>query len=647
MRTADEPIYAARVTEPQPQPTSQFALLTQRRFLPLFVTQLLGALNDNLLKIALVLLVTFGWGKEAGYDPAVLVPVCNGILILPFFLFSATAGQLADKYDKAWLIRRVKLLEIAAMLLAALGFAIGHLELLIGVLFLMGLQSTFFGPLKYSILPGVLSESELVGGNALIEMGTFLAVLVGTIVGGLLLELGDIGVTAVSGVLVTVSVLGWLTSRAVPDAAAGDPTLKVRLNPVVETLKIIRFAHKDETTFLSIMGNSWFWFFGATILTILPTWAAVELNADKSVVTLFLTVFCVGIGGGSLICEKLAHHRIELALVPLGSIGMTLFAADLFFATSGAAHHSAALPVSWAEFAGSFGGLRVLFDLFAVSAFGGMYIVPLFALIQERAPVAHRSRIIAANNIVNAAWMVASALLTLALGSNGVSGAATFLILAVLNAVVALYIYNKLPLFVLRFIVWSLIHTLYRIRAEGTDKLPDEGPVVIVANHVTFVDGLIVSAAMKRHVRFVMDHNYANLPIMRYLIAKGGIIPIAPKRESEAVLEQAFETIAEAILAGEVVCIFPEGKLTADGEMSDFRPGIERILKRTPAPVLPMAFHGLWGSIFSRDRTRTLGILPKRFWSKIGLVTGDVIAAKDASAAHLEAVVRKLRDGKP
>ncbi len=625
--------------------TNQFQLLRERRFLPLFVTQFFGAFNDNLLKIVLVLLVTFGWGEKAGYDPAILVPVCNGVLILPFFLFSATAGQLADKFDKAWLVRRVKLVEIVAMALAALGFGLGSLELLVAVLFLMGLQSTFFGPLKYSILPGVLRESELVGGNALIETGTFLAVLAGTIAGGLLLEL-DHATTAVSAVLFAVAVVGWLTSRSIPDAAPGDPSLTVRLNPVPETIKLVRFAKQDETIFLSIMGNSWFWFYGATILTILPTWAAHELNASESVVTLFLTVFCLGIAGGSLFCEKLAHHRIELGLVPLGSIGMTLFAGDLFFATAGAAHHAATAPVDWLTFASSLGGVRVLVDLCALSAFGGMYIVPLFALIQERAPVAHRSRVIAANNIINAAWMVASALLTAALGASGVSGAATFLVLAVLNAVVSLYIYNMLPVFMIRFIVWTLIHTLYRLRTQGTDKLPDEGPVVIVANHVTFVDGLIMSAAMRRHVRFVMDHNYADLPVLRYLVDKGGIIPIAPKRESEEVLEQAFDSIAEALENGEVVCIFPEGKLTADGEMNDFRSGIDRILARTPAPVLPAAFHGLWGSFFSRDRGKVLGFLPKRFWSRIDLVVGDLVPVGQAESKGLEDIVRTLRAGR-
>ena len=246
---------------------NQFTLLTQRRFLPLFITQLLGALNDNLLKISLVMLVTFGWAEESGYDATFLVPLCHGILILPFFLFSATAGQLADKYDKAWLVRRVKLLEVAAMMLAAIGFYIGHLEMLIGVLFLMGLQSTFFGPLKYSILPSVLGESELVGGNALIEMGTFLAVLVGTVAGGLLLQLEVHGTTAVSAVLCFLAVVGWLVSRTIPDAAPGDPNLEIKLNPFTETLRMVRFAKKDKTTFLSIMGNSWFWFYGATILT--------------------------------------------------------------------------------------------------------------------------------------------------------------------------------------------------------------------------------------------------------------------------------------------------------------------------------------------------------------------------------------------
>ncbi len=626
---------------------SQFRLLRERRFLPLFATQSLGALNDNLFKIALVMLITYGWGERAGYDPLVLVPICNGVFMLPFFLFSATAGQLADKLDKAWLIRRVKLLEIVAMALAAVGFATAQLEMLIAVLFLMGLQSAFFGPLKYSILPEALQDTELVGGNALIETGTFLAVLVGTIVGGVLVGMGDDGTQLASAALVGLAVVGWLLSRRIPGTKAADPSLKVRLNPFAETARVVRMARENETVLLSIMGNSWFWFYGATILTILPTWTSTELRADETVVTLFLTVFCLGIGAGSLYCEKLARHRIELGLVPLGSIGMTLFALDLFFASGPAAHLAvvAGHPIGWRAFASSFAGLRVLIDLLAISAFGGMYIVPLFALIQDRAEPSRRSRVIAANNIINAAFMVASALLATAFGATGVTGAQTYLVLAVLNGIVAAFIYNLIPEFMLRFIVWTLVRTVYRLTARGIDKLPAAGPVVLVANHVTFVDGLIVSAAMKRHVRFVMDHNYAHLPIIRYVVDKGGIIPIAPRRESEQVLQQAFDTIAEALEAGEVVCIFPEGKLTGDGEMNDFRAGIERIIARSPVPVLPMGLRGLWGSVFSRDRSKVAGVLPKRFWSRIHLEVGELVAAEDVTAAGLEDAVRELRAG--
>ena len=619
---------------------NQFNLLGQRRFLPLFVTQFLGALNDNLLKTTLVLLVTYSWGAQAGYDPAVLVPLCNGLFILPFFLFSATAGQLADKYDKAWLIRYIKLIEIAAMALAALGFATANVELLMAVLFLMGLQSTFFGPLKYAILPEALSTPELVGGNGLIEAGTFVAILVGTIAAGLLLDLGPVGI---SSVLVGLSVLGWASSFAIPRTKPAEPTLKLRLNPLTETWRIVEFARADKTVFLSILGASWFWFYGATVITILPVWTSAELHADASVVTLFLTIFCLGIGAGSLLCERLARQRIELALVPLGSIGMSLFAVDLLLATSGAAGLGGTAAADWHLFVSTLGGLRVLADLLMISVFAGMYIVPLFALIQDRAEPSQRSRVIAANNIINAAFMVGSAVLVLGLNRLGIGGATTFAILALANAAVALYIYNLIPEFLLRLIVWVLVHSVYRLRTFGTDKLPESGPVVIVANHVTFVDGLIVSAAMRRHVRFVMDHNYAHLPVLRYFVDKGGVIPIAPRRENEQVLAQAYETIAAALENNEVVCIFPEGKLTSDGEIAAFRAGIENIVKRTPAPILPMALQGLWGSMFSRDPARRGRFLPRRLWSKITLTAGELVPPGEVSAPALEKIVKGLR----
>ncbi|MCB9554629.1 MAG: MFS transporter [Deltaproteobacteria bacterium] len=622
---------------------SQFRLLGQRRFWPLFWTQFCGAFNDNLFKNALALMLTFGVAVKHGYDPALWVPIGQGLFVLPFFLFSAFSGQLADKLEKSLLIRWVKLLEILVMLAAALAFFVGSIPLLVGALFLMGLQSTLFGPVKFSILPQILADSELVGGNALVESGTFLAILLGTIGGGVLIGLGESGPQIVAVSVVAVAVLGYLFARALKPVAASAPEIKISYNIFATTWQMIGHARKERAVFYSILGISWFWFFGATLLTLLPTYTHDVVRGDAKVVTLFLVVFCVGVAVGSLGCEKMARHRIELGLVPLGAIGMTAFCLDLAWASLAWRYHAGDL-LSVGRFLSAAGSLRILIDLFGIAAFGGFFIVPLYALMQGRADPAHRARVIAANNILNAFFMVLSALMTTIFAARGIGPVPTYLVLALLNAAVAWFIFGLIPEFLIRFLVWLLIHTIYRLRIRGAERIPDEGPLVLAANHVTFVDGLIVSAVVKRPVRFVMYYRYARMPILRFLVDKGGAIPIAGHKEDPQVLQQAMDTIAEALAAGEVVCIFPEGRLTSDGQMNEFRPGIERIVERTPATVVPLALGNLWGSIFSRDKQRLFGVLPKRFWSKVDVNVGEPIAPGELSAAALEHRVAALLD---
>jgi hypothetical protein len=436
---------------------SQFDLLRRRRFGPFFWTQLLGALNDNVFKNALVILLAFG-AAETVVSPRALVNIAGGVFILPFFLFSATAGQLADKLDKSRVIRAVKILEIAIMALGAAGFLVRSVGILLTALFLMGCHSTLFGPVKYSILPQHLAEDELVGGNALVEMGTFVAILAGTILGGLLVSVPGWGTLVVSVAVLGLAVAGWLVSRGVPAAPAQAPGLRIGWNPLTETLRTMRFARENRAVFLAILGVAWFWFYGALFLAQFPSFGRDVFGGNEHVVTLLLTVFSIGIGLGCLLCERLSGGTIELGLVPFGSIGLSLFALDLYLASPAAA--AAPGSTGAAAFLGDWRHWRIAADLLAIGVFGGFFIVPLLAFVQDRSEPAHRSRVIAGNNIISAAFMVLAAVLgVVLLEVAGFTVPQLFLFTAIVNAAVAAYICTLLPEFLMRFIIWLLAHT--------------------------------------------------------------------------------------------------------------------------------------------------------------------------------------------
>lgn len=624
-------------------PTSnQFSLLRQRRFAPFFATQFLGAFNDNIFRNGLVILITFQGVQVAGMDASMLVNAAGALFILPFFLFSATAGQFADKFEKSQLIRRIKLLEIALMMLAAFAFIAQSYVLLLFVLFLMGTQSTLFGPVKYAYLPQQLETAELVGGNALVEAGTYMAIIFGLIAGGLAVAAGDGSQALLAGCLLGVAVLGYVASRGIPLTKPADPGLRIRWNPWRETWRIVGFARRERSVFLSILGISWFWFYGSAITLQVPAYTFDILNGGEVITTVLLVAFAVGVGVGSLLCERMSAHRVELGLVPFGSIGLSLFAVDLYFAQP-AAHLQAVDSVG--AFLGRPGSLRILTDLALLGAFGGFYSVPLYALIQERAERSQLSRVIAANNILNALFMVAAAILAIGLLQAGLSIPELFLVLALLNALVAVYIFTLLPEFLIRFLVWILINTLYRIRATGLEHIPREGPAVLVCNHVSYMDALIVGGTVRRPVRFVMYYRIFDIPLLKLLFSTAKAIPIAPASENEALLNEAFERIDAELAAGNLVCIFPEGAITRDGKIHEFRPGVEAILERRPVPVIPMALAGMWGSWFSRSKAKpeTVRRLPGRLLSRVDLRVGEPIPAKDATADSLELLVRTLR----
>jgi 1-acyl-sn-glycerol-3-phosphate acyltransferase len=624
---------------PEPSP-SQFSLLRQRRFAPFFATQFLGALNDNIFRNGLVILITFQGVTIAGMDAPTLANVAGALFILPFFLFSATAGQLADKYEKSLLIRRIKLLEIVLMMLAAVAFVAGSYLLLLFVLFLMGSQSTLFGPVKYAYLPQQLESRELVGGNALVESGTYLAIIFGLIGGGLAVAAADGDQALLAMSLVGVAVLGYAASRGIPLTKAVDPDLRIRWNPLTETFRIARFARRERSVFLSILGISWFWFFGSALTLQVPAWTLGILNGSEEVTTVLLVAFAVGIGIGSLLCERMSAHRVELGLVPFGSIGLSVFAVDLYFAQPVA-------QVAAAHSVGAFltrpGSLRVLTDLALLGAFGGFYSVPLYALVQERAERSQLSRIIAANNILNALFMVGAAVLAIVLLQAGLSIPQLFLVLALLNALVAVYIFSLLPEFLIRFLVWILVNALYRIRATGLENIPREGPAVLVCNHVSYADALIIGGTIRRPTRFVMYYKIFEIPLLKMLFSTAKAIPIATARENEALLNDAFDRIDAELAAGNLVGIFPEGSITRDGRIHEFRPGVEAIIERRPVPVVPIALGGMWGSWFSHSKADGIRRMPGRLLARVNVRVGEPVPPEDATAAKLELLVRTLR----
>jgi len=619
---------------------NQYELLRQRRFAPFFWTQFLGAANDNVYKNALVIFVAYHAAARSSLDANTLVNLAAGLFILPFVLLSATAGQLADKYEKSRVIRYIKLFEIAIMAVGLAGFLLQSLVLLFLALGLMGVHSSLFGPVKYAILPQHLTSEELVGGNGLVEMGTFVAILLGTIAGGVLVAIPGIGPVLAGAAAIAIAVAGWLVSRGIPLTPAVAPALRINWNPFTETWRNLRFAYGTRVLWLSMLGISWFWFYGATFLTQFPNFAKDTLGGNEHVVTFLLALFSIGIGAGSLLCERLSGRKVEIGLVPFGSLGLTLFAVDLFFATR---DMHAREMVGIGAFLSQPGHWRVVADLLLIGLFGGFYIVPLYALIQERSNPAYRSRIIAANNILNALFMVASAGLAIVLLGEGLTIPMLFLTTGLLNAAVAFFIYKLVPEFLLRFLAWLLIHTMYRVEQRGLDHVPDTGPCIIVCNHVSYVDALVIAASVRRPIRFIMDHQIFRVPLMNWVFRTMQAIPVASAREDAALKEAAFAAAAAALRNGEVVGIFPEGRLTSTGEMSDFRPGIERIVTETPVPVVPMALRGLWGSFFSRSYEGKAMRRWRGMFSRIAIVVGTPVAPTAATPDALHAQVLALR----
>ncbi|CAM4112311.1 MFS transporter [Pseudoalteromonas ostreae] len=619
----------------------QRALLKSKRFLPLFVTQFFSALNDNIYKQAVLLLLIFQTANVA--DGAFYANLAAGLFILPFFLFSGMAGQIAEKKEKSKLIRTVKLAEIPIMLVGAVAISTQSVWLMLTTVFLTGLQSTFFGPLKYSILPQHVAADELTKANGLVESATFVAILIGTTFGTYYIT-QTVGPTVICVAIISLAIIGYLSSRSIPISAANDPNLVFTFNIFSSTKSLFRVLNSQtESVGKSVLGISWFWFIGAIILTALPNYVKYVMVGDELVVTSALVVFSLSIAIGSLLCEKLSRSRIELGIVPFGALLITLF---LYLLSQEPAMSFYQLP---SEELFTLAQILHTGDMYwhfiwmaGIGIASGFYTVPLYALIQQRTVESSRSRIIAANNVLNALFMVASAVLSIIMLSIFAwTIPQLFLLLAGLNLLISVYIYTKVPEFFLRFVIYLLTICMYRVRTKGEHNIPSEGAAVLVSNHVSFVDWMFILAASPRPIRFMVFAPIYYSPALHWLFKMAKAIPIDSEKSNPQAFQEAFDEVAKALDNGELVGIFPEGRLTGDGSIDIFRRGIERIIQRSPVAVIPVHLGGLWGSMFSR---KAKWRLPRLKWSLVAVTVGEPIAANAVTADELRERVVALKE---
>jgi len=622
-------------------PLSGMKLLGVRRFRPYFLTQFLGAFNDNLFRNALIGLLAFQMTTLDGsaFGAASWINVAAGLFILPFFFCSAMAGQLADRLDKAWLMRRVKFAEIPIMFLGGFAIVNADLPLLMLSIGLMGAQSAFFGPAKYGILPLHLHPDELTRGNALVQSGTMLAILLGTISGGLLIQIPDQGGGIAAWAVVSIAVLGWFSARRIPAAPPVAAGLIVNRNVLSSTLSILRAGVSDRPILLAVLGISWFWFVGSIVLMQIPVYVRDSLGGAQPLATALLATFTVGIALGALLCARLSGRRIEIGLLPIGALCMAIFAIRFALVEM----PSEIIGADLGTFLGSAAGCSILLNLALLSVATGLYTVPLYAFVQSRAERASLARVIAFNNILNALFMVAASVAAILMILGGLSLPEMILAVATVHVGVVLYIFREVPEAVLRLLAWLIAHALYRIRVDGIENIPEKGPAILVCNHVSYVDPLIIFSRCRRPVRFVMHHRVYRWPLLNLLFRAVKAIPIASGSEDPVLLERAYTQIAETLEAGGIVALFPEGQLTRDGAIAHFKPGIERIVKRTPVPVVPMATRGLWGTFFSRfDGGPALKRWPRHWLAPVFLQVGSPVPPQAADVGTLYRRIQEM-----
>jgi acyl-[acyl-carrier-protein]-phospholipid O-acyltransferase/long-chain-fatty-acid--[acyl-carrier-protein] ligase len=603
---------------------NQFALLGTRRFWPLFVTQAIGAFNDNAFRYALSILLIYDLGPRLGFDAALLNTISAGLLILPFFVFSATAGQIADKFDKAMLARRIKLIEIAIVALASFSLFTDQVWLQLLTVLLTGVQSAFFGPIKYSILPQHLERQELLGGNGLIEMGTFLSILLGTLFGSFAIQ-SEMGRHAVSFVMIGLAVIAYVSARQIPEAPAPQPDLKINPNIAAETWRMIAIARERRDVLLAILGISWFWFLGVVFLTQIPLFTQTELNANETVASLIIASFTIAIGLGSVVTNRLLKGEVSVKYVPVASILITFFIIDLYFATGSLRTSDSSTLLGPADILTRFSGLRVLIDLALIAFCAGLFAVPLYALEQQRSPLQKRARVIAANNINNAIFMTTATVISAILLSVGLSVRGLFLLTGLANAIAAIVICQLLPQELAAYVARRLFRLFYRVEIKGFENFAKAGrKALIIANHTSFLDGPLISAFLPERCHFAINTHVANRWWVRPAFQLFDLLPIDPANP------MALKTLANGLKRGRKVVIFPEGRITRTGSLMKVYEGPGVIAHLAGAKILPIRIDGAQYTPFSLMK----GKLRLRWFPKITLTFLPPV--KPDAPAHLK-----------
>ncbi len=586
------------------------------------------------------------WGLGAGLlAPGGLVALVAALYLAPWILFLPAAGQLADRRETSGGVRRIQRAGLGVSALAALALVTGHPALLTASLAGLGLHAAFFGPVRSSLLPRILEREQRVAGNALLlaaTSGTFLAGALGAWM--LACRDGDGGgcwAAATAGLL-----LGFMGERAscrIPAFPAADPKVEVLLNPLRAAWRTVRRVARRRVLHLSMLGVAWICLFGCVILGLLDPWTRQVLHAGDDVVGVFLVLMVLGLTCGALLSERLSYERLEVGLVPFGSLGMTVFAFDLFLASRSFPTPSPSAPLLGpSQLLGLLAGVRILVDLLLLATFAGVFVVPLLTAIQQHADRAWRASALALSLGLNAVFFGGGVVFLVVLAWWECRVGTIFAVLAALNGLVAVYIYTLTPEFFLRLLAWLLAHGVYRLEARGLEEIPREGPMLLACNHVSFADWLVIAATVKRPVRFVMWHAYARIPLIRYLMRDARVIPIGSSRQAPELVERAFREVAEALAQGDLVCLFPEGRITTDGHLGRFRPGIGRMACDSGAPVLPLALRGFWGSLFSRQPGRLRRRLCRPLRSRVELVAGRPIPAEEVTAERVQAEVARL-----
>ncbi|USO01879.1 MAG: acyl-[ACP]--phospholipid O-acyltransferase [Alphaproteobacteria bacterium] len=593
---------------------SQWKLLGTKRFLPLFVVQFLGALNDNIIRNSLSILVTYKLAIQQGIDPTIYVNIIGGAFVVPYVFFSATAGYLADHVEKSRIIRAIKFAEILFAVMASYFFAVENINGLVFVLCLFGLHSTFFGPVKFSILPDHLRESELIGGNALVEMGTFVGIVVGTVLAGLSTT-STLGTTLVSVLLITVAIVGYVASLYVPKSSLVEPSEKLSFNIFAHTRQAWGFLWQRKMILRAVMGISWFWFVGAILLTQLTVFSQRVIGGNEHVLTLFLTTCSLGIGAGSLVCHRLVKGRVDQTFVPLACLGMSLFGFDLVMAANNIPLLSSEL-LTLETFLSMFNGWRLLLDMLLVSMCSGVFIVPLYAFVQSRALPSQRSRIIAANNIMNGLFMILAAVMAGAFAALGFSTVDVYFVLAILNLVIAAYTTKLLPKALIRSILRSLFDVLFRTKIEGFENfLNVKSRAVIVSNHQSYLDGIIFWVYFGDSLIFAVNTIIARNPIISWFLDMADCYLI------DASNPMTVKTLIQQVKNGKKLVIFPEGRLTLTGALMKVYTGPGMIADHAQAAIIPVSLNGLQYTPFAMLK----GVLPQRWFPKIRITIKEPV----------------------